>query len=369
MPSVHILGTRGYPSYYGGFETAVRHLVPFLVKNGWETIVYGRPGMIRHRSDIQCIEGVSKLTRGVDNFRFSTISYGFTSTIAAARDKPDVVLIMNVANCIWLPLLRIRKIPTVVNVDGIEWKREKWGFLAKVIFLLGAKLTAKLADAVITDSKGIQSYWEDKFKVKSRFIPYGSTVERDLPSPPELESGKYILYVARFVPENSISEILGAVPGLTEFATVVLVGSDDGTGRYNLQIRELCNNNPKVLWFGRINDDNYLNSLWNHSGIYIHGHTVGGTNPALVQAMGCGAVVLAKDNLFNRETLSSNDFYFESSSQIISMAKEIFQNPETREQISSENRNRADLLYNWPQVCSDYAEILKDTIEAKKTDK
>ncbi|KEP73823.1 glycosyl transferase, partial [Microbacterium sp. SUBG005] len=152
-PSVAIIGTRGYPSYYGGFETAVRRLSPYLVDHGWDVTVYGRPGAIElddperdHRVD-------SRQTKGVDSRALSTLSYGFTSTFDAMRRRPDVALIMNVANGFWLPMLRARGIPTIVNVDGLEWEREKWSGLGKAVFKAGAHVTAKWSTERVVDAR------------------------------------------------------------------------------------------------------------------------------------------------------------------------------------------------------------------------
>ena len=140
--SVAIIGTRGYPSYYGGFETLIRRLGPYLVDAGWDVTVYGRPGAVKTDDPLLDPRVSSVMTKGLETKSLSTFSYGLTSSLSAARRKPDVALIMNVANGYWLPLLRSRGIPTVVNVDGIEWERAKWGTNAKRVFRGGARLTA-----------------------------------------------------------------------------------------------------------------------------------------------------------------------------------------------------------------------------------
>ena len=366
MPTVHILGTRGYPSFYGGFETAVRQLVPFLKRRGWKVTVYSRRDSVINDSFPDFNAGVAKYTPGIKGYRFSTLSYGFTSSIHAMYSKPDVVLIMNVANCIWLPILKIRKVRTVVNVDGIEWKRQKWGAVAKSIFLLGAKLTARYADLIITDSQEIQKYWKKKFGVASKFIPYGANIILESSEPFNFNFGNYFLYVARFVPENSISEFIESIPKLTKIADVVIVGSDDGKSNYDQQVRELCGKYSNVYWLGRIQDDALLQSLWQHCAIYIHGHTVGGTNPALVQAMGCGAVIIASDNVFNKETLDLNGVYFIDSDDLYLKAREIFSNQTLRQEISAKNKVRAQTYYDWAKICGDYEEALQSTIDKTK---
>ena len=129
FPTVAIIGTRGYPSYYGGFETAVRRLVPFLLEHGWAVRVYGRPGAMTEAAEATDPRVEIVTTRGIDSRSLSTLSYGFFSALHALLRPPDVALVMNVANGFWLPLLKLRGIPTVVNVDGIEWERDKWSRL------------------------------------------------------------------------------------------------------------------------------------------------------------------------------------------------------------------------------------------------
>ncbi|WP_230010068.1 DUF1972 domain-containing protein, partial [Microbacterium sp. Bi128] len=144
--SVAIIGTRGYPSYYGGFETAVRKLAPYLSDAGWAVTVYGRKGATRADDLARDPRVASVETFGLEKKSLSTLTYGLTAVLHAIRRRPDVVLVMNVANGYWLPLLRIFRIPTVVNVDGMEWERAKWGPVAKFVFKLGAKLTARFAN-------------------------------------------------------------------------------------------------------------------------------------------------------------------------------------------------------------------------------
>src|SRR5690242_8310493 len=181
VPSVALVGTRGYPSYYSGFETAVRKLAPYLVSAGWDVTVYGRPGATRPEDPDRNACVVTRETRGLETKSTSTLSYGFTSVLDAAARRPDVALVMNVANGYYLPLLRARGVPTLVNVDGLEWERAKWNTLAKAVFRTGAKSTAKWANSLVFDARAIEAYWRERFGVEGLFIPYGGDV------PPALE--------------------------------------------------------------------------------------------------------------------------------------------------------------------------------------
>nr|WP_314145181.1 DUF1972 domain-containing protein [uncultured Rhodococcus sp.] len=179
--SVDIIGTRGYPSYYGGFETLVRHLAPYLAEHGWDVMVYGRHGSTALNDESRDPRVNTSETWGVESRSLSTLSYGFSSSLRTARRKPDAALLMNVANGYWLPALKARSIPTVLNVDGIEWERAKWGATAKFAFRLGAKLSTRFADRLVCDSRNIDSRWLAEFGRGGDFIPYGGVDPGVLP--------------------------------------------------------------------------------------------------------------------------------------------------------------------------------------------
>ena len=303
MPSVAVIGTRGYPSYYSGYETAVRKLAPYLVSAGWDVTVYSRRGATRPNDPNVDARVVTRVTRGLETKSASTLSYGFTSVLDAAARRPDVALVMNVANGYYLPLLRARGVPTLVNVDGLEWERAKWGMLAKRVFRTGAKCTARWATDLVFDARAIEAYWQDTFGVRGFFIPYGGDVPPPLAVPEGLTHRGYVLMVARFVPENTLGEFFEAVPDIAASHPVVLVGSSGYGGEWDDAARSLAATHSSVSWLGHVSNDSLLLALWQHAGVYFHGHSVGGTNPSLVQAMAAGAPILARDTVYNREVL------------------------------------------------------------------
>lgn len=364
MPTVSIIGTRGYPSYYGGFETAVRKLAPYLVEKGWNVTVYGRPGSVLFDDPDRNPFVDSRMSPGIDRKSLSTLTYGLTSSINTVIRNPDVALIMNVANGFFLPLLRLRGIPTLVNVDGIEWEREKWSDLAKRAFISGAKLTAKFATELVSDSLEIRRRWIDDFKRDSVFIPYGGDIPAALPLEPGLVHRGYVLYVARFVPENTVLEFLQAAPDIAKHFPVVIVGSSGYGGPIEKQIRDLAGQNPNVRWLGHISDDKRLLSLWQHAGVYFHGHSVGGTNPTLVQAMAAGAPVVARDTAFNREVLDDGGVFCQAdSTEIYTAIKRVFTDRSLQDVLIAKNLSRAKKEYNWRSVCEAYDAALRNTME------
>lgn len=366
--SVAIIGTRGYPSYYGGFETAVRYLAPYLADKGWDVTVYGRPGAFEEDSADAHPKVRSISTRGFENKSLSTLSFGLTAVLDTSLKKPDVVLIMNVANGFWLPFLRMRSIPSLINVDGIEWERAKWGKFAKKIFRLGAKFTAVFGTSLVSDAVEIQRRWLKEFHRKSVFIPYGGEVSGNLEVESGLEEGSYVLMVARFVPENTVSEFFAAVEEIALSTPVLIVGSSGYGGPLDETARDLAKRLPNVQWLGHINDDARLHSLWQHAGVYFHGHSVGGTNPALVQAMANGAPVVARDTVYNREVLSDSAIFCRPEPKdIADSVLKLVNSPEEQALLRERARSRAAEFYTWGAVCQKYEDELAKLVRTSKS--
>lgn len=361
--SVAIIGTRGYPSYYGGFETAVRKLAPYLVDKGCTVTVYGRSGSTKS-NDPTADERVRTVTTGgVESKSLSTLSYGLTASLHALVDKPDVALVMNVANGFFLPLLKLRGIKTLVNVDGIEWDRAKWGRFAKFVFRLGAKFTARFADELVFDSREIERRWKSEFRRDGFFIPYGGDEPEELPVPEGLEHRGYVLVVARFVPENTIPEFLSAAESIAREYPVVIVGSSGYGGDLDEQARELSRTNENVHALGHISDDRKLLALWQHAGVYFHGHSVGGTNPTLVQAMATGTPIVARDTVYNREVLGEDARLCAPTPEDISDAVRGLMSDAAAQQAASQSvRERSRALYTWPLVNAAYDKALQSLL-------
>lgn len=358
LPSVAIIGTRGYPSFYGGFETAVRHIAPHLAASGWDVTVYGRPGTTD--DEFEADPRVrSVVTRGLQSKSLSTLTFGLTSSLHALWTRPDVALVMNVANGFWLPLLHARGIATVVNVDGIEWERAKWGRLARTMFRTGARMTARWATEIVVDAKAIGSHWSERFGRDGHFIPYGGDPSPTHATTP-FEDGTYVLVVARFVPENTIAEFFEAAPEVARTHDVVIVGSSGFGGELDQRAQDLADAHERIHWLGHVNDDELLHTLWARAGAYFHGHSVGGTNPALVQAMALGAPVVARDTVYNREVLGNRGaFTAPQPDAIASALRAVLDDSDRQRELSDLGRQRAAEVYSWEKVCAAYETLLR----------
>ncbi|MEK6309474.1 MAG: glycosyltransferase [Curtobacterium sp.] len=369
---VAIIGTRGYPSYYGGFETAVRQVAPALADAGWDVTVYGRPG--QERTDDPALDPriTRRTTRGLESRSLSTLTYGLTAVLDTIRRRPDVALVMNCANGYWLPLLRLAGIPTVVNVDGIEWERAKWGRFARAVFKTAARFTAWTADRLVFDADAIGTYWRRMFERDGVVIPYGGTEAPALPLRPEdehLAGTPYALVVARFVPENTVPEFLLAAERIAEHHPVVIVGSTGYGGELDQHARLLADAHPNVHWLGHVADDERLFALWQHAGAYFHGHSVGGTNPALVQAMHLGAPTVARDTVYNREVLAGTGTAFvqpEADAIADAVLALLADRPE-QGRLRDAVRERAREHYTWRRVCDAYERALAEQARDPRT--
>jgi glycosyltransferase involved in cell wall biosynthesis len=336
-------------------------LAPYLADKGWDVTVYGRRGAMRTGDPAKDDRIIVRETAGLETKSASTLSYGFTSVLDAAKRRPDAALVMNVANGYFLPLLRQRGIPTLVNVDGLEWERAKWNTVAKKVFHTGARLTARWANDLVFDARAIEDYWRDSFGARGVFIPYGGDVPPMLEVPDGLAHRGYVLMIARLVPENTIGEFFAAVPAIAEQYPVVLVGSSGYGGEWDENARSLASRFAGVSWMGHLSDDRLLYALWQHAGVYFHGHSVGGTNPSLVQAMAAGAPILARDTIYTREVLgSTGEFVGADPSAIVKSILRLMKDPVKLDEAAASNVERAQRHYSWTSVCNDYEQALRE---------
>ena len=363
-PHVVIIGTRGYPNYYGGFETAVRYIAPALADAGWRVTVYGRAGgssLTRGAADGR-VE--VKETWGIDSKSLSTLSYGLSACLHAAVRRPQVALVMNVANGYWLPILRLAGVPAIVNVDGLEWLRDKWGRFAKLVFRGGAMMSARLAPKLIADARAIQQYWGDHYNRELVFIPYGAEERGPLEVPLGLHRRAYVLFVARFVAENTVEEFFQAAELIASECDVVIVGSSGYTSELDDRAQRLDERHASVRWLGHVANDDLLHALWQNCGAYFHGHSVGGTNPALVQAMMLGAPILARDTIYNREVLgeSAIGFVEPDGFSIAKRLARVLQDAELQAIESRRVSERARAEYSWKRVTDAYEETARSLL-------
>jgi glycosyltransferase involved in cell wall biosynthesis len=269
---------------------------------------------------------------------------------------------MNCANGFWLPLLEARRVPTAINVDGVEWERRKWNRLGRRTLRLGAKVAARRATAVVADSVAIADIWDEEFAMRPNFIPYGASIVEDDASD-ELEAlglpiGEYVLTVARLTPENNVELTIKALKAMDRRRPYVVVGSANYRSELQASIKRLALQ-PNVWWLGHVSNQRLLTQLWRHCAIYVHGHSVGGTNPGLLQALGAGAPTLAYDSVFNREVIGEADVFFDSPEALVRKLERWLDAPGERRAIAERGQVRVRDRYSWPDVCDRYLDLLE----------
>ena len=276
---------------------------------------------------------------------------------------------LNIANGFFLPLLRRRGIGTALNTDGIEWERGKWGPGARRIFYAGALASARWADVLVADSLEIGKLWRHEFGVESTFVPYGAPVLNQVPDNRvkelDLEPGKYALAVARLIPENNVDLTLDALE-LCDGLPAVVVG-DANYSSDTVKRLEALDREGRVKWLGHVDEPERLDQLWASAGVYVHGHSMGGTNPALLQALGAGAPTLALDTPFNREVLEAPEqLYAPDPDLLASKIRQVIDD----ETLSGQWRHRGQRLvaerYDWSDVSQRYLDALGDAAERRR---
>jgi glycosyltransferase involved in cell wall biosynthesis len=273
----------------------------------------------------------------------STLSFGLTATVDASFRRFDAVLVLNIANGFWFPALRMTRTPFAVNTDGIEWERGKWSRLGRATFRAGARMTARHASTLICDSQAIASIWKELFNRDSIFIPYGAPllddVGNDRLEPLGLAGQPFLLVVARLVPENNVELVLDALDLLGEDPPrAVIVGSANFDSPIEARLK--ANEHARrVQWLGHVDDQKLLNQLWANCAVYVHGHSVGGTNPSLLQAMGAGAPTLALETPFNAEVLPYPEHRFPPDATFLAnRIREIVSSPALQDEMAQRGR-------------------------------
>jgi len=352
---IAIIGTVGIPAKYGGFETLTEYLTKHL--GGFlELTVFCSSKSYSQK--LQTYNNASLIYVPLDANGGQSILYDIVSMFIALRFA-DTFLILGVSGCIVLPFIRlISKKKIVVNIDGLEWKRAKWSRWAKWFLKYSEKLAVKYSDQVITDNKAIQDYVTEEYGVESTLIEYGGDHVEKVPLSTEikdaypLSQNPYAFKVCRIEPENNIHIILEAFSQV-DFP-LILVGNF-GNSEYGKKIVKRFSKVKNIQLCDPIYDQGKLNQLRSNVAFYVHGHSAGGTNPSLVEAMCLGLPVIAFDVRYNRETTANKAMYFSTAGDLI----DIIQNEQEKfEGMRVVLKDIALSRYCWRRITKQYEEIL-----------
>ncbi|MDT4928020.1 MAG: hypothetical protein QOF92_887 [Pseudonocardiales bacterium] len=354
---IALIGTRGVPARYGGFETCVEQVGLRLVKAGHEVVVYCRRGAgDDDEPELAEFEGMELVhLPALRKKSLETLSHTALSVRHLMRHPVDAVIVFNSANAPFLPLIRARGIPVATHVDGLEWKRSKWQGAGRRYYRMAESLAVRWSDALIADAQGIADYYDWEFGADTELIAYGAPIVSSGVSDKLNEAGVtrrgYHLVVARFEPENHVDVIVDGYRRSNARLPLVVVGSAPYADAHTAHIRSLAD--ERVRFLGGVWDQDLLDQLYANSVTYLHGHSVGGTNPSLLRAVGAGAATIAYDVNFNREVLVDSGRYFGSADDV---AREIEFAEAAPEATRARGRNARTLArrYDWDDVAARY---------------
>lgn len=347
---VGIIGTRGIPNQYGGFEQFTEFVAPALVQRGHETYVYNS-SLHPYQSDSW--NGVRLISCKDPEDKLGTLGqfiYDLNCILDARKRNFDVILQLGyTSSSVWSFLLP-KKSAIVTNMDGLEWKRSKYSKPVQQFLKRAEKWAIISSDKLIADSKGIQQYLLDKYQKQSDFVAYGATLfnspDETLPAKYKVSPFSYNLLIARMEPENSIEIILRGYQQSSLEEPLLLVGNySNAYGSYLNQTYQ----DQRFRFLGSQYNLVELNSLRHYSHFYFHGHSVGGTNPSLLEAMASNALIIANDNVFNRAILAEDAFYFTNEDEI----REILNRALTKSDFQmfiERNRQKIAEFYSWEHI-------------------
>lgn len=362
-PTVRILGTHGVPAAYGGFETAAENVGLHLAGKGWRVVVYCQiPGEGPTTTDTW--HGLERVLiheprdgwLGTASFDRKCVAH-----VLAEAAADEVCLTFGYNTGVFNIAQRLRRIPNVINMDGMEWTRRRWGLLKQGILLGNERLAGLVGDVLIADHPHIATYLRRHFGTSRVVtIAYGAYPVTSAPTEPlgplGLQPNHYATVIARPIPENSILEIVAAWSARPRGIPLVVLGNFLEDDPYHQAVREAAS--EEVRFVGAIYDPEVVSALRFHSRLYLHGHTVGGTNPSLVEAMGAGNPVVAQNNVYNRHVAGPGNHYFDGQDDLADLLGRYLDDEEELRRMGSASRERFEAEYTWQHIGDLYEQAI-----------
>jgi glycosyltransferase involved in cell wall biosynthesis len=359
---IAILGTRGIPANYGGFETFAEECAAGLVARGHNVTVYGRSHYVSRA--LKTHRGAQLVVLPTLEWKYTdTVIHSFLSILHASFRKYDAILICNAANSIYAWIPRIFGTPVVLNVDGIERHRQKWNWLGKAYYRLCEHLATCFPNVIVTDAQVIKQYYSDQHGASSIFIPYGTTTGKphshEILGTLGVEPGGYFLYVSRFEPENNTHLVVRAFEKVRTSKRMMMVGDAPYAKDYIRKVRDT--GDPRILFPGAIYGEGYR-QLQANAYCYIHATEVGGTHPALIEAMGQGNIVVANGTPENSEVLSGAGLIYRRNDvdDLVHCLQEVEDFPEKYSGLKTAALERARTVYSWDAAISRYEQLFEE---------
>jgi glycosyltransferase involved in cell wall biosynthesis len=360
---IALMGTRGIPARYGGFETFAEQLSTRLVARGHQVLVYGRCGVLSKWGAREPIGGVERRdTPTIFHKYLETPLHAFSSAIDLLGQRVDAILLCNGANSPLAPILKCKRVPLVINVDGIERNRAKWNKLGKAWYLLGEHCSVWLATRIVSDAKVIAEYYKQEYGIDSTVIPYGVHPVRraagDTLKQFGLTPGRYILYVSRLEPENNALGVIEAYSALQTEFPLAIVGDAPYADEYKRRLRQAATG-KKVVFTGFQFGEAYQ-EFQSNCYLYIQATEVGGTHPALIESMSYGNCVVSNGTPENIEVVGDAGVIFEKNNftHLAAILRELLVEPQTVSGFGKQAAARAEQHYSWESVVSQYEQML-----------
>src|SRR5437773_10638835 len=355
---IAILGTRGIPANYGGFETFAEHLSTRLAARGHDVTVYCRAHYTSPR-ELE-FQGVRlKVLPTIRHKYFDTIVHSFLSALHSVPRRYDAALICNAANAPFASILRLTGTPVALNVDGLEHKRKKWNSIARRYYLLAERLATILPNETVTDARVIQEYYLARYRVASTMIAYGAEVERR-PDPSvrrwRVEPNRYVLYVSRLEPENNAHLVIEAFKRVRTAHKLLIVGDAPYARDYIADLKARARRDRRIIFTGFVFGRDYR-ALQQNAYCYVHATEVGGTHPALLKAMGFGNCVLTLSAPENMEAVGDAAILYQDESDLVRKLQRVLRDGSLVHSFRNRAQARVQEHYTWDQVVDQYEQL------------
>lgn len=364
---VAIMGAKGYPYVYGGYDTMIKELGERLVARGVKVRVYNHRALFKEKphyvNGIECI-----YTPAIERKSLTQLTHTFFSMIHACFSKVDVILVVNSGNGPFGLISKLFGKPTAINVDGLEWLRPKWQGAGSTYFLWASRMATKFFDQIINDSEEMRRVYLELFQTDSKVIAYGANPKESVAEDPIKKWGlmkqEYFLIVGRLVPDNNADLIIEGFLKSESKRKLVIVGDVPFEDKWASALKN--QDDPRLLFTGYVTDPFELAALYSHCYAYFHGHEFGGTNPAMLKALGYGCAILALDTPFNQEMLQQgkHGWYFSKDVPAVKeLVAEAESNPEKMEYFRASARSGLTQKYNWDHVTDQYLEVFESLVK------
>ncbi|WP_426061933.1 DUF1972 domain-containing protein [Hymenobacter sp. B1770] len=366
---IAIIGTRGIPNNYGGFEQCAEYLAVGLVKRGFTVTVYNSHN---HPFQENSWNGVHIVHAYDPEFKYGTVGqfiYDYNCIADTRKRDYDIILQLGyTSSSVSNKFLPRKKSIVTTNMDGLEWKRSKFSKPVQRFLEYAEKLAVNNSDYLISDSIGIQQYLKQKYKKDSTFIAYGAhsftTPDQSDLAAYSLTPYAYDMLIARLEPENSIEVILDGVVQAGIDRPFLVVGKHES--QYGEYLKGKFKDAANIRFVGGIYNINTLNNIRYYSNLYFHGHTVGGTNPSLLEAMASGALICANDNAFNKYVLEGDALYFTTAADVTAALRSVRKGDATYGNMLAANAQKIEHVYNWDRIIDQYAAHFEEIFQARQ---